>query len=189
MVTTGLNVLLIDLPYDIIGIKFIHWTWHDTDPNIGDRLYWVPCTSFYFHMVFSSSFVFWFFTKDLNLEQIFTYKKEICISLKTVFFSSPCGIFTFSVLYHPLHDRYNVPTQVIVMFLIAIYIMLAYCKHRPRIMFNNSITILMYLFIYYTIFLCFTIWGKPENEISIGIHEEIGPCNITIPSFGTVSTN
>lgn len=30
----GLLVVLIDLPYDIVGIKFLHWTWHDTDPNI-----------------------------------------------------------------------------------------------------------------------------------------------------------
>lgn len=30
----GLMTVLIDMPYDIIGIKYVHWTWHDTDPNI-----------------------------------------------------------------------------------------------------------------------------------------------------------
>jgi hypothetical protein len=31
------------------------------------------------------------------------------------------------------------------------------------------------------------ILGKPENEVSTGPHEIIGPCNVTVPSFGTVS--
>lgn len=33
----GLMTVLIDMPYDIIGIKYIHWVWHDTDPNIGKK--------------------------------------------------------------------------------------------------------------------------------------------------------
>lgn len=187
MVTVGLNVLLIDLPYDIMGIKFIHWTWHDTDPNIWDRTYWVPWTSYYFHMVFSTSFVFWFFKKDLNLNKTYGKKEEILIFLKTIFFSTPCGILCFSILYHPLHDLYQVPTQVIVMLLIAFYSMLAILKRKSRNMNDRPLTLIMYLVVYYMTFLCLTIWGKPENEVSIGLHEEIGPCNITVSSFGTVS--
>lgn len=30
----GLLTVLIDMPYDLIGAKFVHWIWHDTDPNI-----------------------------------------------------------------------------------------------------------------------------------------------------------
>lgn len=30
----GLLTVLIDMPYDIVGPKFVHWIWHDTDPNI-----------------------------------------------------------------------------------------------------------------------------------------------------------
>lgn len=33
-ISVGLMTVLIDMPYDIIGIKYIHWVWHDTDPNI-----------------------------------------------------------------------------------------------------------------------------------------------------------
>lgn len=32
----GLMTVLIDMPYDIIGAKYVHWIWHDTDPNIGN---------------------------------------------------------------------------------------------------------------------------------------------------------
>ena len=47
-----------DLPYDIVAVKFVHWTWHDTDPNIYDRHYWVPWNSYYFHLTFGVSFNF-----------------------------------------------------------------------------------------------------------------------------------
>lgn len=30
----GLMTVLIDMPYDITSIKYVHWIWHDTDPNI-----------------------------------------------------------------------------------------------------------------------------------------------------------
>lgn len=187
MVTVGLNIFLIDFPYDTIGIKFVHWTWHDTDPNLEDRLYWVPLTSYYFHMVFSASFVFWFFPKNINLDFLLTRQKEILSSLTAIFLSTPSGILCFSILYHPLHDIYNVPTHVIIMFLIAIYVMLASLKQKQRNRFDRPHTIIIYIIVYYTTFLCLTLWGRPENEVSTGRHEEIGPCNITVQSFGTVS--
>lgn len=39
----GLMTVLIDMPYDIIGIKYVHWVWHDTDPNICE---WPALTPF-----------------------------------------------------------------------------------------------------------------------------------------------
>ena len=40
----ALGDLVLDIPFDILGIKLIWWTWHDTDPNIFDRTYSVPWT-------------------------------------------------------------------------------------------------------------------------------------------------
>ena len=56
--TAGLMEVLIDIPYDIMAVKFVHWTWHDTDPNIYDRHYWVPWNSYYFHLTFGTAFNF-----------------------------------------------------------------------------------------------------------------------------------
>lgn len=52
----GLMTVLMDIPYDIMGIKLLWWTWSDTDPNVGDRTYHVPWTSYYFHAAFAASF-------------------------------------------------------------------------------------------------------------------------------------
>ena len=38
----GLVDVMIDFPFDVMGIKLIWWTWHESDPNIYDRTYFVP---------------------------------------------------------------------------------------------------------------------------------------------------
>ena len=57
----GALVVVFDLPYDIMGIKMLWWTWHDTDVNIYDRHYYVPWTSYYFHSAFVAGMMFVFF--------------------------------------------------------------------------------------------------------------------------------
>lgn len=42
----GLADCLLDVPLDILGIKYLWWTWHDTDPNIFDRSFHVPITRY-----------------------------------------------------------------------------------------------------------------------------------------------
>ena len=42
----GLLDVIIDFPFDVMGIKLLWWTWHDSDPNIYDRTYFVPWTRY-----------------------------------------------------------------------------------------------------------------------------------------------
>ena len=58
--TVGLTVVLLDIPFDIVGVKQLFWTWHDTNPYIYDRHYNVPWTSYYFHASFAAGFTFLF---------------------------------------------------------------------------------------------------------------------------------
>ncbi|KAJ4439185.1 hypothetical protein ANN_15145 [Periplaneta americana] len=51
--------------------------------------------------------------------------------------------------------------------------------------------LLFHLVLHYALFLCLVIFGYPEREVSVGLHERIGPCNETVPmhtAFGTVLT-
>ena len=40
----GLVDVMIDAPFDVMGIKLMWWTWHESDPNIYDRTFFVPWT-------------------------------------------------------------------------------------------------------------------------------------------------
>jgi hypothetical protein len=41
---TGVGVLLLKIPFQIIGSKLLWWTWHINDPIFADKIYGVPWT-------------------------------------------------------------------------------------------------------------------------------------------------
>ncbi|KAJ9592732.1 hypothetical protein L9F63_015612, partial [Diploptera punctata] len=189
----GLMVVLIDIPYDIVSVKFLHWTWHDTDPNIGDRHYWVPWNSYYFHACFAASFTFWFHGWN-------SFGKEFVCSLLTGILGMPGGVLLFLPLYHPLHDLAGIHSEVTFFILFSIFLLISWTgdrtpSHDARPLLGlqsesdkGKSLLIFHLVIHYVLFLGFTIFGYPEEEVSIGLHERIGSCNETVPiqtAFGT----
>ncbi|KAG5893868.1 hypothetical protein JTB14_005477 [Gonioctena quinquepunctata] len=135
----GLLVVLIDIPYDIVSVKFLHWTWHDTDPNIVDRHYWVPWNSYYFHAAFTAGFTFWFhFTREKlcsSKEKWAADKsvaKELFCSLIAGILGAPTGILAFVTIYHPLHDIYNIHSEVAFFIIFAVFLLLIWTGDRQR---------------------------------------------------------
>ena len=55
---TGLLACLFYAPYDIVGAKFLWWTWHDTDPPILARLLGAPVSSSLWVLTFVATFAF-----------------------------------------------------------------------------------------------------------------------------------
>lgn len=53
---TGLVACLFYAPYDIVGAKFLWWTWHDTDPTIGARILGAPISSSLWVLTFVGAF-------------------------------------------------------------------------------------------------------------------------------------
>ena len=53
---TGLLACIFYAPYDIVGAKFLWWTWHDTDATIAARLFGVPVSSSLWVLTFSGAF-------------------------------------------------------------------------------------------------------------------------------------
>lgn len=56
----GIIAELIYAPYDIVGIKFLWWTWHDTDSAIAARIFGVPIGSSMWVVTFSATFAYFF---------------------------------------------------------------------------------------------------------------------------------
>jgi hypothetical protein len=49
MLTAGLLIVAMDMPFDILGPANGWWSWSATDPNVAYRWYGVPVTSYYWH--------------------------------------------------------------------------------------------------------------------------------------------
>eukprot|EP00948_MAST-09A_sp_MAST-9A-sp1_P004168 g4168.t1 len=153
---SGLLVVLFDMPFDIMGIKLLWWTWHDTDPNIYERSLWVPLTSYFFHATFASAFVFlvlmcrrlftnlsglysdsdiekWpFAKKKLAYSQV---KGEWLIVITVGLCSMPLGICQFVPLYHFAHDALGISTEICCIALFSVYGIIALHglqRCRPR---------------------------------------------------------
>ncbi|XP_033209132.1 uncharacterized protein LOC117167967 isoform X2 [Belonocnema kinseyi] len=184
----GLIVVLIDYPYDLMAVKFVHWTWHDTDPNIFDRHYHIPWNSFYFHATFAAAFIFWFHfvrrflisSKDRWMPGSFL-KESLCTLLASLL-GMPTGVILFIPNYHLLHDIYNLHSEVTFYLLLAAFVALILrgilsLKTLPQHTRSlKDYLLLNYLVIYYLIFFGMALIGDPSSEVSIGLHEPIGPC-------------
>jgi hypothetical protein len=67
---TGLAACLFYAPYDIVGAKFLWWTWHDTDKPIATRFLGAPVSSSLWVLTFVGSFAWlvdWSLRKDPHL--------------------------------------------------------------------------------------------------------------------------
>lgn len=117
---TALLVVLVDVPFDIVCIKFMHWTWHDTDPNIYDRNFWVPWTSYLFHLSFSFSWSLAFHKtrrvfekRDLEKWQRGNLMSEIFAVLMASVLGMPGGCLLLVPGYHILHDVMGIHSETI----------------------------------------------------------------------------
>ncbi|TDH69036.1 hypothetical protein CCR75_004755 [Bremia lactucae] len=53
----GLLMLLLAFPFELLGTKFLWWTWHDTDPLLAVRLIGVPCHALFYTYFFAIAFL------------------------------------------------------------------------------------------------------------------------------------
>ncbi|KAF9804767.1 hypothetical protein SFRURICE_007670 [Spodoptera frugiperda] len=131
----GLVTVLVDIPYDIVAVKFVHWTWHDTDPNIYDRHYWVPWNSYYFHATFAASFFYFFhvsrswFAPKVTQWDAADKKAEWKSLLISSLLGMPGGVLMFIPIYHPLHDVFNIHSEVTFFLLFSIFAVLEKRKY------------------------------------------------------------
>ncbi|KAK6726377.1 hypothetical protein RB195_004596 [Necator americanus] len=183
----GLSAVMLLLPFRILGTKMLWWTWHDTDPTIKERMFWVPWTSLYFYAATVCSFVWLLrFSRFLLLEREYDWMKfprEIICSFLAGVLSFWLGTFQFSLLYYPLHDFFGVHSEIATILFLAFYTLLVFVADRnnvdsdarrgSRYWFDElscAIT-LQYIFL-----MVLVIIADPANIVSEGLHQAIGPC-------------
>jgi len=127
----ALFTVLFDLPYDVVGIKLLWWTWDDEDSNIYDRMFYVPWTSYIFHMTFACSFDFilqrarryfvgisGLYSNDEIQKMPFAQQRlaenwwgEFKCLVVTGLFSMPLGIVQFVPTYHWSRDVFGIHAE------------------------------------------------------------------------------
>lgn len=100
----------------------------------------------------------------------------------------PGGCLLFIPFYHPLHDFYEVPSEVTSVSIIMVFTAVVWRFDRksnryekPAKMNLISKILFGHLLAHYLINLGTVIFFNPEDAISIGLHQPIGDCNETEP--------
>lgn len=94
----------------------------------------------------------------------------------------PGGILLFIPIYHPLHDIYNIHTEITVFMLFAIFFVFILRGLLSERQTNNTrlttidYILLLQLAVHYLIYWVFVVFFNPEREWSLGFHEPVGPC-------------
>uniref|UniRef100_A0A7E5A239 Transmembrane protein n=2 Tax=Panagrellus redivivus TaxID=6233 RepID=A0A7E5A239_PANRE len=183
----GLGAVMLDMPYDIMGIKLVWWTWHDDDPNIYDRMNWVPWNSYYFHASFACSFV-WILrlSRKYIVDDVYDWKKFgrefLCVFLAGVgaFWG---GTIQFALLYHPAHDIFGIHSEYTTITFLSIYALIVYIGDRsnknkearagnPYFFDELSLAICLH----YLFYMVLVLIADPVNIVAEGLHQPIGPC-------------
>ncbi|XP_078699035.1 uncharacterized protein LOC144926286 [Branchiostoma floridae x Branchiostoma belcheri] len=192
--------------FDIVAIKLLWWTWHDTDPHIYERTFWVPFTSALYRLTFSTTFTLLFYgthkvMTGKHMLQPGSFLQEAAAVLLTGLLTFPTAIAThFIPLYHSLHDALGASSEVCVLAVIYLYILIVWVSDRngpqdgrPRGTERKAVNshpwkdeLTVVVLIHFLTFAGLAVFAKPESIVSTGIHEPLGPCNETVEFYNAI---
>ncbi|TKR80689.1 hypothetical protein L596_014721 [Steinernema carpocapsae] len=188
----GLGAVMLDLPYDVLGVKLLWWQWHDTDPNIFDRSFHVPWNSYYFHASFACAFVFLLCgSRNVFASDGYNWRKfprELLCAAIAGMGAFWLGALQFVFIYHPAHDIFKISTELTTISFLAVYAIIVFAADRRNRCYEawNRVTfwfdeICCAICIHFLFFMLLVIVADPENTVSLGMHQPVGPCNATQP--------
>lgn len=170
----GLVAVVTYAPFDIVGAKFLWWTWHDTDVPIRARLLGVPTSSTLWVLTFTGAFAF--LASPLLRAGEAPTPRASALALVRV-----AGLTTLVMMLQmvPLQRLDGgAPGYVALGTGLAIYALVAglglrnatWPSERERLPLG---AILLYLA---TLAVCITGFD-PRTHRSTGVHEQVGPCD------------
>ncbi|XP_050072772.1 uncharacterized protein LOC126560866 [Anopheles maculipalpis] len=191
-IAVGMLVVLFDLPFDMISIKFLHWTLHETEPMLGERVYSVPCTLLLFFAVttFTFSYLFhnmrkWLDPATHNRWASGPFRTELVVTIGSASLSLTFGSVLFLAFNYPLHTVLGIPIKVIVIgvFLCVLTIFWKFDRksNRSSPSGQSFVDHILngYIVGHFLLYLGLAIVLNPQNAVSSGRHQPIGNCSNT----------
>ncbi|MFH4977916.1 hypothetical protein AB6A40_004625 [Gnathostoma spinigerum] len=203
----GLVALMMDFPYSVISVKLLWLQWHDTDPTISERSYWAPWSVYALNSCIACSFA-WSLrvSRYVLLPQKYDwmlFMREFLVTLWAATLGFGIGVYTFYLVFHPIHSVLKISSAVATIILISSYVILVFVSDRnnsrpesrphpgeKRYWFDELACSVCLLFLFYAIL---SVIADPANIVADGMHQPIGPCSITetvkTPTFTDIVRN
>jgi hypothetical protein len=167
---SGLAAFLFYAPYDIVGAKFLWWTWHDTDQVIAARVLGAPCSSSLWVLTFAGAFA-WLL--DSN--------KTAAHALAKAAGLSTLAMMLQMTLLQQLDG--GTPRYLALGLGLAIYAVLAarglrVARPRPRDRLDRVARALVLCHLTGLLLIGFSF--RPETHVSTGVHQPVGRCHVEV---------
>ncbi|MCA9523822.1 MAG: hypothetical protein KC609_22790, partial [Myxococcales bacterium] len=174
---TGLLASLYYAPYDIIGAKFLWWTWHDTDKPIAARLFGAPVSSTLWVLTFVATFA-WLLDHTLRKHPDVTARR-FGIGLAKV-----AGLTTlFMILQMTVLQQLDggTPGYRALAVCVVLYAGLAWSGFRsrePHPVAGVDRFLLVYVVGYFLVLAGIGLTFDPATHKSTGTHQKTGKCYV-----------
>ncbi len=183
IVLAGLAAMLFYAPYDIVGAKFLWWTWHDTDAPIAARILGAPCSSSLWVLTFVGAFSFWI---DQTMRPILASGRAIEGRDFALGLAKIAGLTTLTMMVQmtvlQMLDG-GAPAYRALAAGVGVYAGLAvrgaFAADGPRT--QRFIAVPPVLGVVLAYLLCLASIGAsfdPQTHISTGVHQERGTCYV-----------
>jgi hypothetical protein len=172
---TGLVACLFYAPYDIVGAKFLWWTWHDTDAPLAARLLGAPVSSSLWVLTFVGAFAL--------LLDIVLRDKEVTPRSFATGFALVAGLTTAMMMVQiTVLQTLNGGTPGYLAFAVGLMIYTG-VAFRGRGSATREAGAVDWLgrgsaFAFLTMLAINMAVGSPETHVSAGLHQVPGPCDV-----------
>jgi hypothetical protein len=175
---SGLAAIVVYAPYDIIGAKFLWWTWHDTDQPIARRLLGVPLGSTIWVICFVASFA-WLMNRMLERDDDAPWSVCAAAVGATAALSTLLMMIQMTVLQQ---IDGGTPGPIGLAVIVVIYGALALRAFhgrgrtaRPRA-FDRTLRGVVWS--YFAVLFVLLVAFDPQTHRSTGLHQAVGECYV-----------
>ncbi len=174
---TGLLGSLFYAPYDIVGAKFLWWSWHDTDQPIAARILGAPCSSSLWVMTFCASFA-WLLHMALRRDPAVNGKTFVKGLALVAAFTTLLMMLQMTVLQQL--DG-GTPGYIALAATAVLYGVIAWrgrASRQPVQTTGNDRVLVRLLFGYFLVLASIMAVFDPASHVSEGVHQLPGKCYV-----------
>jgi len=174
---SGLAAIVFYAPYDIIGAKFLWWTWHDTDRPIANRLLGVPIGSTIWVIVFVATFAY-LVRRMLDRDECAPVKT--CAAAVAVVAALTTALMVVQMTLFQQLDG-GVPGVFSLVAVALSYVAVVIHGWRRRVSVERGRLdrlLRMAVWVYFTSLVAIISVFDPQTHVSESVHQTVGPCYV-----------
>lgn len=175
---TGLVAILFYAPYDIVGAKFLWWTWHDTDQPIANRILGAPIGSTMWVIVFVAAWS-WLLDRVARRDPSVHARTFVKALALVALASTPIMMVELGILQQ-LDGGIPGIRGLVVLVLLHVVLIVRGWRRRvpPRESPRADRWLRVALPLYFAILASIMAVFDPATHVSTGVHQTYGPCGV-----------